>query len=61
LKIKVIDNNGEITVDAGSLKVGDINLGDLLKRFIKLENDFKRLQDAYTKREQTLKEAIKKL
>jgi hypothetical protein len=61
LKIKVIDNNGETTVDAGSLKVGDINLGDLLKRFIKLENEFKRLQEAYTKREQTLKEAIKKL
>jgi hypothetical protein len=61
LKVKIIDDGKELTIDAGSVVVGSITLLDLVKRFIKLENDYKRLNEHFTKREQTLKEVIKKL
>jgi hypothetical protein len=61
LKVKITDNGVETLVDAGSIKVNDVYLTDWLKRFVKLETEVRKLTEAYTTREKTLKEAIKKL
>jgi hypothetical protein len=62
LKVKVIDNSVESTVDAGYIVIGEgLTLNDLLKRFIKLENDTRKKLEELEKREQTLKAMVKKL
>ena len=62
MKVKVIDNSVESTVDAGYIVIGEgLTLNDLLKRFIKLENDTRKKLEELEKREQTLKAMVKKL
>jgi hypothetical protein len=62
LKVKVINNGVESTVDAGYIVIGEgLTLNDLLKRFIKLENDTRKKLEELEKREQTLKAMVKKL
>jgi hypothetical protein len=61
LKIKILDTNGEKTVDAGSITVNGVTLEAFINRLVKLETEVKKKFDALEKREQTLKEAIKKL
>ena len=61
MKIKILDTNGEKTVDAGSITVNGVTLEAFINRLVKLETEVKKKFDALEKREQTLKEAIKKL
>jgi hypothetical protein len=62
LKVKVINNGVESTVDAGYIVIGEgLTLNDFLKRFIKLDNDTRKKLEELEKREQTLKAMVKKL
>jgi hypothetical protein len=61
LKIKVTDTNGEKIVDAGSIIINGVSLEAFINRLVKLETEVKKKFDALEKREQTLKEAMRKL
>jgi hypothetical protein len=61
LKVKVIDNGSETTIDAGSIIVNGVTLTAFIDRLVKLENEVRKKLDALEKREQILKEAIRKL
>lgn len=62
MKVKVINNGVESTVDAGYIVIGEgLTLNDFLKRFIKLDNDTRKKLEELEKREQTLKAMVKKL
>ena len=61
MKVKVTDTNGEKTVDAGSIIINGVSLEAFINRLVKLETEVKKKFDVLEKREQTLKEAMKKL
>jgi hypothetical protein len=62
LKIKVINEQGaEVSINSENIIVGTITLKQFLDRFIKLENEVTKKFKALEQREQTLKQAVKKL
>lgn len=61
MKVKVIKDGVETTIDTGSILVNGVTLTAFIDRLVKLENEVKKKLDALEKREQILKEAIKKL
>jgi hypothetical protein len=62
LKVKIINEQGvEVSVNPDNITVGTITLKQFLDRFVKLENEVTKKFKALEQREQTLKQAVKKL
>jgi hypothetical protein len=62
LKVKIINEQGvEVSVNPDNITVGTLTLKQFLDRFVKLENEVTKKFKALEQREQTLKQAVKKL
>lgn len=62
MKVKIINEQGvEVSVNPDNITVGTLTLKQFLDRFVKLENEVTKKFKALEQREQTLKQAVKKL
>ena len=61
MKTKVMVNGVEQWIDTEDIKVGETTLGQLLTKITTLQNNYIRLTDQLSKREQAVQKAVKKL
>jgi hypothetical protein len=61
MKTKVMVNGVEQWIDTEDIKVGETTLGQLLTKLTTLQNNYIRLTDQLSKREQAVQKAVKKL
>jgi hypothetical protein len=61
MKTKVMVNGVEQWIDSEDIKVGETTLGQLLTKITTLQNNYIRLTDQLSKREQAVQKAVKKL